>query len=392
MSNNTPQFDKHQFFRNARAISAETEISYQDFGRMGIEEHRAHLSGRETPAFMLDEKKIQRVLIQIGWQYVHGGLGNPPENTTLEELKKQIEKHVETCWSNRGIRSCKTHSENIKRNGGYLQMRAKVMWLAWRMNMNSVDIAKETGIDPRNVRTMLERVRVAARKVFPEDVPPINEKKAFRKKHFDDDAVVALVQSVGVRAAANKLGRRHETIRRQCKDWERKTGKPVKFFRKVRESKKIVAPKISLARVAGNIVRRQKTAAVKTRKLRNTEKAKYIYELRLSGKSFNEIGRIMGNKGISVHLMCQRYCLRNGLSVPARARRFLDVVELIRLRESERMTWKEVGKATGFNPVECCRTYLEVRRSHVKRTKLEADLAVLRAQASEIENQLAQMA
>ena len=184
-SENQPRFDLHQFAgRWAKAVSAESGIAFSDYKTM-------HISGRErggfrdnTPAWALDNKKIAAVILLKTWRYIHG-CAKMPEGTTLQDLgavvRKKVEQQLERVRSGSHISDyqkhiAEEHAKNCSGKGGFAGMHAKVLWMAYRLGMNSVEVAQETGFRPEVVRRTLQLSNKVARELFPDDTFPLNER------------------------------------------------------------------------------------------------------------------------------------------------------------------------------------------------------------------------
>lgn len=182
-------FDKWQFAgKRARAVSAETGIAHSDYLTMHLDGHDRKglrsVARSAVPAWALDNKKFAAVVKLKVWRYLHYGLRMP--EITLEELNRQVlerSKQVRE-WSvcenlsayQRSI--CEAHLRTVDAPGGFAATLTKIAWCAYRMQMDSVEVAKEIGIQPTHVRATLQRLNKVARILFPEDVLPKNERLA----------------------------------------------------------------------------------------------------------------------------------------------------------------------------------------------------------------------
>src|SRR5216683_2310327 len=243
-------FDKHQFARCPFAVSAmptrdgwdSTGISHADYKGM----HQFHRKGFQlsVPPFALNGKKLAEVLKLVAWRYVHGG-GQLPEGITLEELKRKAtnkfaatikqyqREHLPEYQKQLG----EQHAAAVEKAGGYLQLYATLAWMSWRSGMNSVQVAKETGISPVNVRANLQRMRDIGRQLFPEDCPPksshaIKAGSASREiyQRNGGNKVMHLVAEKikagkSIKNVMDELACTERAVREHKKKWEATSGK-----------------------------------------------------------------------------------------------------------------------------------------------------------------------
>lgn len=178
-------FDSHQFaYRRIRAVTKDSGIAFSDYQTMHREKGLKHIRRAVCiPPFALDNTKLQAVLKQLVWKYVHNSVKRLcPEGITLEELKRQANQRIATCAaSSRDHLSeyqkhlITEHLRAVAKAGGYLELHASISWKAWRQGMNSIEIARETGLSPWNVRQRLSSMNKIARQLFPEAALPYNE-------------------------------------------------------------------------------------------------------------------------------------------------------------------------------------------------------------------------
>lgn len=193
MSNeNQPRFDPHAFAgRRSFAVSADSGISHSDY--KGMHNRGADKTARRRrtgmspiPAWALDDKKLAAVVKLKMWRYVHGGVQQMPPETTLEELRKAVEKHHSSFLKRSGRENlpayqrllADSHLRFCNAAGGYAGQLVKVIWSAYRMNLDSVGVAQECDLRPEQARAILQRLNIVARELFPEDTPPLNEMQA----------------------------------------------------------------------------------------------------------------------------------------------------------------------------------------------------------------------
>jgi DNA-binding CsgD family transcriptional regulator len=247
---NEPHFDLYQFAgRVSKAITAETGIAFSDYARMGTIKRKNFR--KSVPAFALDNEKLAHVLKHLAWRYAHGGKLAMPPDITLEELKKMTDAraagtlkqfqrpHLSEYQRHIG----EEHFRIVTKAGGYLQMYANVAWLGWRRGMDSVSVARETGIAPHTVRQHLRMMNKMARRLFPEDALPFNAHsqkmvRARKTKCGDPNPrrvanlFASLIQSgLTAKEVAQRMECSTGHVHSLCKQWEMKTGLQLKVRR-----------------------------------------------------------------------------------------------------------------------------------------------------------------
>jgi hypothetical protein len=245
-----PAFDQHQFDgKRARAVSAETRIAHSDYQRMGNDYRGKGLRCKlrsEIPAWSQDNKKIATVVKMKMWRYIHYQSWSMPPAITVEELnnavlersKKTTKMSEDENLSAYQRNVAASHARFVDGPGGYAGLLTKVIWLAYRMNMDSVNVAKETGLSPVHVRALLQRLNNIARFLFPEDTPPRDESKAKKGRatkgkvvraklyRFDGPKVHEMRQAgKNWRIIANALNAKHcNKIKVHYAEWMRNRG------------------------------------------------------------------------------------------------------------------------------------------------------------------------
>lgn len=240
------RFDLHQFAgKRGRAVTKASGIAFSDYGFMHKETGPRKRYVGVVPAFALDERKLAEVLKRLVWRYAHGGRNACPEEVSLEQLKREAEKHHERYMEMQKIAHLtdyqrnvvEAHGRAVKKAGGYLQMYAHVAWLAWRRGMTSTEISIETGVAPYAVRQYLFRMNVIARRLFPEDSIPLDKTRRREQKgmkHGDPnpnalpvpaEVVIKLLQ-IGLSPSkiAEQVKCPRSTVEHCRYKWERDTG------------------------------------------------------------------------------------------------------------------------------------------------------------------------
>lgn len=225
-------YDAHQFGnRRAKPVSAETGLSWQDYGSMST--HTRKQSGERrlpTPDWALDDALLRELLVafmesRAGIKPTKGRLRprlerarlailaqHPRLNETLDRLnaryvKIQVEglpeeettpqrtvfadcaPEVDTAirqevTARKTLADLETEIEGLDtyirytRNGG-AGVLAQVVYLYYRCRLDSVGVGEETGLKPPHVRQLLYRLNVVWEQKFqqrktgmPEELPP----------------------------------------------------------------------------------------------------------------------------------------------------------------------------------------------------------------------------
>ena len=252
-----PRFDMHQFaghrsFAVKATVHAEGEwdstgISHADYQGMhntgGVGSGKVGRNDWPAPPFAFDDKKLAEVLRHMAWRYAHGGRALP-KGITLEELQRDASarcaRYIEQCqrshFTDYQKQIGEAHARAVAKAGGYMQMCAQVMWCAWRRGMNSVEVARETGISPCNVRQLLSKFNKLAQKLFPEDALPVYQRlikarSGVKVKTGDPNGkrvmhVVAelILSGLTCEEVAQKLGCSIVNVENRCGEWEKATG------------------------------------------------------------------------------------------------------------------------------------------------------------------------
>ncbi len=166
-------FDRYQFDRRPNAVSATTEISFDDYSRMGVQRLIGKRNGRRwTPRFAASDEQLRKVLTVAAYQYACGGRMPVPANTSLDELKKlvtamDLKKRVQSLEHYSDVqkrRHCR-HLFTNSWNGGHLEVLAAIAYRSWRLGWDSPTVAQQLFMRPENVRIVLYRLCQVARKL-----------------------------------------------------------------------------------------------------------------------------------------------------------------------------------------------------------------------------------
>ena len=179
-------FDPYQFAgRGAYAASAETNISFNDYGRM----HTATHCGVRPwcPPFALNNKQLQQVLLLRAWRYLHHNYSIPAaadrdkinRAATALALRGNVVGPDAPSVQHEIVEK---HRAAVRKAGGFLQLHASIAFRSWRLGMNSVEVAESLGITPWSVRQSLWRLRAVAKRLgF--DVGRAGHSAGMKRKH-----------------------------------------------------------------------------------------------------------------------------------------------------------------------------------------------------------------
>jgi len=172
-------FDPHQFAaRKAFAVEAHytshrefesTRLDYGDYQKMHTTE-RASRHKDCVPPFALNTDQFRKVLMLRGLRYLSSyARVDEVHNAAWQELnrratEKALRGYVIRPDAPRVQHEMQArHRAAIRRSGGFLQHQTAVAYRAWRLGQDSVAVAESLGIQPTNVRAILQRLRDAAR-------------------------------------------------------------------------------------------------------------------------------------------------------------------------------------------------------------------------------------
>jgi hypothetical protein len=146
-----------------------TGIDYGDYGRM----HTAQRAPRYkdcVPPFALNTEQLKKVLMVRALRYLRS---NSPGDAVHKADWHQLNRRAtEKALRGYEIRPdaprvqhemLAKHRRAVIRAGGFLQLLAAVAYRAWRLGQDSVAVAESLGIQPCNVRGILQRIRTTAR-------------------------------------------------------------------------------------------------------------------------------------------------------------------------------------------------------------------------------------
>jgi hypothetical protein len=179
-------FDPHQFAgrRGAYAASAETSISFADYGRMHTETHRGIRPW--CPPFALNDSQLQQVLLLRAWRYTHNrGIPAAADRDKINRRATALALRGNVVSADvpqiqREI--VEKHRAAVRRAGGFLQLHAAIAFRSWRLGMDSVEVAESLGMTPWSVRQSLWRLRAVA-KLLGFDVGRAGHSAGMKRKH-----------------------------------------------------------------------------------------------------------------------------------------------------------------------------------------------------------------
>ncbi|MGA8429501.1 MAG: hypothetical protein WB729_06745 [Candidatus Sulfotelmatobacter sp.] len=149
--------------REKYPVSQETCIGWEDYSRMGVNAHDVHFL-KNSPRWAISNEKVKQVVAHK--ICIVAGVVERP--ISLEELRKVEEKYLlATRVQSRSVESQK-HLETVQRFGGPLAFFTSLLYRRYRLAMNSVQLAREFGISPQNVRQQINRCSLIARALFPD--------------------------------------------------------------------------------------------------------------------------------------------------------------------------------------------------------------------------------
>lgn len=167
---NDLHFDPYQFAnRSAFPVSAETSIAFSDYRTMHTELHKAKPAAW-VPPFALNDKQLQQALLLRVFRYVHNG-EIMPQYVDREKLNRAATakalKGNNVAASAPAIQRemVRKHRSAVRKAGGFLQLHAAIAFRAWRLGMNSVEVAESLSMTPQAARQALWRLRDVAKEL-----------------------------------------------------------------------------------------------------------------------------------------------------------------------------------------------------------------------------------
>lgn len=171
----TVHFDEFQFDgrRRVRAVSAETGISFQDYGRMHVSQRAEQRASRWRPPYIFSNQQLQRVLIAAAWQFVHYAVPCPEDLSLAEAIRITDEKLTQ--MRSRDISQLPPAQQAIVMQhratyeqagpGAHLKIHAAMLWRSYRLGQESTVVAAALGMTPWAVRRNLAKLKKLARKL-----------------------------------------------------------------------------------------------------------------------------------------------------------------------------------------------------------------------------------
>jgi hypothetical protein len=170
-------FDQHIFDgRRPLAVAAEytpegwnsTGLSFNDYSRCHIARRKGGYKRLPTPIWALDDKLLREVIVRYleYRNYIYRPTGNLEERIAKVEasVKERLPEWVETLrrfYKNgtTDIEIQNLDSRIVLERKGFAGLVASVVYLSYRLNYNSVNVAEATGLKPPHVRIILYRLR-----------------------------------------------------------------------------------------------------------------------------------------------------------------------------------------------------------------------------------------
>lgn len=172
-------FDPHQFAgRQSYPVEVHytpdgeyesTGLDFSDYQKM----HTAKRAPRHkdcVPPFALNTGQLRKVLLLRALRYLKGSVrAEAVHNADWQEVNRRATEKALRGYEIRPDAPRVQHEMQaqhraaIRRAGGFMQHLAAVAYRAWRLNQDSVAVAESLGIQPCNVRAILQRIRTTAR-------------------------------------------------------------------------------------------------------------------------------------------------------------------------------------------------------------------------------------
>jgi hypothetical protein len=172
-------FDLWQFQSRAKAVSAESQISFADYSHMHAMQRAATRYKGFIPRFAASDEQLRLVLSVAAWKYANGGKVPFQDWATLSVLKEMAETKFKSTQARclDGLpdaekRMLERHLVATSHAGGWLQRACAVAWLSWRLGYSSPQIAEQLWMQAPGVRIILYRLTKIARQLGLETFAP----------------------------------------------------------------------------------------------------------------------------------------------------------------------------------------------------------------------------
>ena len=147
-------------------VSAETGIAFEDYTRMGRENHTgAYL--KNSPRWAMSDAKLRMVVAHK--ICITAGVGEVP--ATLDALRNVEENYMLATRANAAKPNAvenQKHLATVESAGGPLAFFVNLLYRRYRLGMDSPELARQFGITPQNVRQQINRCSLIARGLFPD--------------------------------------------------------------------------------------------------------------------------------------------------------------------------------------------------------------------------------
>lgn len=196
-----PQFDNHQFDRRAKAVTAETEISFQDFGSMHVTKRTQGFGGGRrlpSPTWAASDQQVREVVLRYGEDRysIKDHSGDPAtrmarikaaEQQKIPALKEGLEQLLVAYNKNPQehfpiqIQNIDTQILILER--GVVALTTAAIYRYYRQGHNSVQIGEEFGFKSPMVRKWLFGLNTVANRLGLQQGPAVrNSHKSYDRR------------------------------------------------------------------------------------------------------------------------------------------------------------------------------------------------------------------
>ena len=181
---NELSFDRHQFEkRRAKAVSSESQISFQDYGGMHqIPARRRHGQVPDHP-WANDDVRLRNVLARFLWEVVFYNAKDFPQgfvDHSFKEFCQFIDHRARSAfkkksqmnpkWKKRQPKNYLTEYRIVHRGASQAYLLAA--YRVFRFDFQSNEACAGLPFTPTGIRQFKKRITNVARKLFPELCPP----------------------------------------------------------------------------------------------------------------------------------------------------------------------------------------------------------------------------
>jgi len=148
-------FDRWQWEKKSKAVSTDSELSFNDYSRMSTITHEAR-NPKFVPAWALNDVQTRAVVLEKLFRYARSRNGSGLPAVLAARASCDL----------RALEKCAAVSR------ARLGLFVRIIYLSYRTRRTSPQVGAEVGITPVCVRVILQGLNKIARELFPDDCNP----------------------------------------------------------------------------------------------------------------------------------------------------------------------------------------------------------------------------